>query len=162
MGRSLTTKCTAALGLLCCITHITCKWMMSYMCALMCLQITVLCEWLITHITGKWMISYMCLQMTLQCEWLITHVTGKWMISSTHMSALVCLQITVLCEQLITHITGKWMLCTVCVLMSSRLPWCVKDLLHTSHINRCSPLCMCVNVHHITLMCEGLITHIIC
>ena len=24
-----------------------------------------------------------------------------------------------------------------------RLPWCVKDLLHTSHINGCSPLCVC-------------------
>jgi len=40
-----------------------------------------------------------------------------------------------------------------------RLPWCVKDLLHTSHINRCSPLCvlMCLQI---TLLCERLITHI--
>ena len=65
------------------------------MCALMCLQTTLLCEQLITHITGKWMISsmcaLMCLQITLLCEQLITHITGKWMISTVHLyTVLVC------------------------------------------------------------------------
>jgi len=41
-----------------------------------------------------------------------------------------------------------------------RLPCCVNNLLHTLQVNGCSPLCVCVDVLQITLMCEGLFTHI--
>jgi cobalamin synthase len=107
------------------------------------------------------------LQITLLHEWHITQTSIKWMLSSV--CALMCLQITLLCEQLIKHITGKRMLSTECVgvpsdypvlcVMSFRLPWCVKDLLHTSQVNECSPLYVLVCLQ-ITLLCEQLITHV--
>jgi hypothetical protein len=88
-------------------------------CMLMCLQITLLCEQLIIHITGKQMLSNVGCWCTLPCERLITHITGKQMFSTV---VLVCLQITMLCEQFITHITGKQMLSIVCVDVPSDYP----------------------------------------
>jgi len=44
---------------------------------------------------------------------------------------------------LTSFISGPQMLSTVCVLKSFRLPCSVNDLLHTSQVNRCSPLCVC-------------------
>jgi hypothetical protein len=126
--------------------------------ALKCLQITLLCEQLITNITGKSMLSTVCwCALRLSCcvnDLLQTSQVNR----CSPLCALMCLQITLLCEQLIIHITGKQMLSTVCW-CAFRLPCCVNDLLQTSQVNRCSPLCalMCLQI---TLLCEQLITHI--
>jgi hypothetical protein len=90
------------------ITHITAKWPLPTMYALMPLQITLPTEWLITHITAKWplptMYLLMCLQVTLITEWLITHVTAKWPLPT--MYALMCLQHILPTEWLTAHVTG--------------------------------------------------------
>jgi hypothetical protein len=115
--------------------------------ALICLQVTLLTEWLVTHITKQNRSLKVAVQgpdfWPIPSTYIHTHITAEWPFPSMYalmflqttlptewliihvtakwplptMYALVCLQITVTTEWLITHITAEWLLPSMYALM---------------------------------------------
>ena len=86
------------------------KWLLSCVCPLMLLQITILLKCFITLGTCKWLLSCMLPFMHLQTssvnKTLVAHGTGKWLLSSV--GSFMHLYFATLVKSISTFGTGKW------------------------------------------------------
>jgi hypothetical protein len=115
----------------CFITHITCKWMLCNVCALMRLHIT--------QVTGHFL-----------------HITCIWMFSI--MCVLMCLHVTHVTECFVTYITSIWLkLNYVCADVSSCYA-CNEMLYHIHYRYMDSPLYACVRVS-LCYACNEMLYH---